>query len=148
MSGYLIAVLASFACGVLVVMQAPINARLGMLMGGPLWAAFCSFLVGTLALGLLLLLGRKPLPLDNFGQTPLWMWCGGLLGAAFVGTTIVAVPRLGAGLMVVLIIAGQMTSAIVLDHYGLLVPQVHAASLLRIAGAVLVLAGAWMIYKG
>lgn len=148
MIALIVAVLASFACGVLVVLQAPVNARLGVVAGGPLWAAFLSFLVGLCALGLLLVLRGRPLQVGSLLQAPAWMWCGGLLGAVFVSTTIFAVPRLGAGLMVALIITGQMVSSIIMDHYGVLVPEVHSASALRIAGALLVLAGVWLIYRG
>jgi transporter family-2 protein len=75
------------------------------------------------------------------------MWIGGLLGALFVFTTIFSVPKLGAGLMIVLIIAGQMACAIAMDHYGFLVEE-RSVSLMRIAGAGLVMAGAWLVYKG
>lgn len=145
---FLTAAFLSFAAGAMIVMQAPINARLGGFMGGPLPAAFLSFLIGLLALGLFLLISRKPILLGNIGQTAPWMWIGGLMGAAFVSTTIFAVPRLGAGLMVALIIAGQMSFAIAMDHYGFLVPQAHAASILRILGGAMVVTGAWLVYKG
>lgn len=144
----LIAAFFSFAAGAMIVMQAPINARLGAFMGGPLWAAFLSFLTGLAGLGLVLLLARRAPALEQIGQTAPWMWAGGLMGAAFVATTIFAVPRLGAGLMIALIIAGQMSFAIIMDHYGFLVPQSHPATALRVAGAALVIGGAWLVYKG
>lgn len=144
---FLAAAFISFVGGAMIVMQAPINARLGSIVGGPLWAAFFSFLCGVIALGLTLLITRKPLPFDNIGQTQGWMWIGGVMGAAFVVTTIFAVPRLGAGLMIALIIAGQLSFAILMDHYGFLVPE-RPVTTLRIAGAALVMAGAFMIFKG
>lgn len=147
-SPFATAALLSFAGGAMIVLQAPINARLGGLMGGPLCAAFLSFLTGLLALGIALLAVRKPVLVSQIGATAPWMWIGGLMGAAFVATTIFAVPRLGAGLMVALIIAGQMCFSLLIDHYGFLVPQPHPASLLRILGAGLVIGGAWLFYKG
>src|SRR5690606_35383850 len=144
----LIAAFFSICAGAMIVMQAPLNARLGTMMGGPLWAAFFSFLVGLAGLALALLAMRRAPALENIALTAPWMWLGGLMGAAFVATTIFAVPRLGAWLMIALIIAGQMSFAILMDHYGFLVPQAHPASLLRLAGAVLVVAGAWLVCKG
>ena len=145
---FAVAALMSFTGGAIIMMQAPINARLGSVMGGPLWAAFLSFLVGTIALAAVLLISRKAPSFENIFQTSAWMWTGGLLGAMFVFATIFSVPKLGAGLMIVLIVSGQMVCAIAMDHYGFLVPEAHSASLLRILGAGLVMAGAWLVYKG
>jgi transporter family-2 protein len=137
----------SFLGGALIMLQSPINAKLGLAAGGPLWAAFLSFLTGTIALGLAALLTRQPLLAATLAQTPPWMWVGGLLGAFFVTTTIFAVPQLGAGLMIVLIIAGQMLAALLLDHTGFLLPAAHPLNAGRLLGALFILAGVVLIKK-
>ena len=48
--------------GIALPVQAGVNAQLRISLGHPLVAAFVSFLVGTLALGLLLVVLRIPLP--------------------------------------------------------------------------------------
>jgi transporter family-2 protein len=136
----------SFLGGALVMLQSPINARLAAAAGGPLWAAFFSFLTGTVALGLAALLARQPLLTATLAQAPPWLWVGGLLGAFFVTVTIFAVPQLGAGLMIVLIIAGQMLAALLLDHVGFLLPA-HPLNAGRILGALFILAGVVLIRK-
>ena len=55
------------------------------------------------------------------------MWCGGLLGAFYVGATIVLSPRLGAATLFGVIVAGQMATAVVLDHFGYPDPKLGLA---------------------
>ena len=43
---------------------------------------------------------------------------------------------------------GLLVAAIVLDHYGLLGLARHPATLTRIAGILLVFAGAWLVRAG
>jgi len=141
---YVPALLSLFA-GAMIVLQAPINARLGSVMGGPLVAAFLSFLTGTLALGLCLLVLRKSVAISQITHTSPWMWVGGVLGAILVFTTIFAVPRLGATAMFALVIGGQVLFSLILDHYGFLLPQATAISPLRLLGAGLLVSGIALI---
>jgi transporter family-2 protein len=141
------AMILSFAAGTIIMLQAPINAKLGFIAGSPLWAAFFSFLTGTVFLGLMMLLTRLPLNGAALAGTSPWMWTGGLLGSFFVATTIFAVPLLGPGLMIVLIIAGQMLGALLLDHTGFLLSEAHPMNMGRLAGAICILAGVILIKK-
>lgn len=131
--------------GILFALQSPINARLGNAMGGPLTGAFLSFLTGTVVLSAVLLLQRKPILVSNITQTPWWMWIGGTLGAFMVFAAAYSVERLGSAAMLALIIAGQIIASLVIDHYGILVHNPVPVSPIRIAGAVLLLAGVVLI---
>lgn len=131
--------------GIFIALQAPINNRLGDYMGGPLVAAFISFVIGTLALSLVLLVLQKPVMISAIPQTSLWMWTGGLLGAFLVATSIYAVPVLGVGLLVALLITGQLISSIVMDHYGFLVPEIRSITPGRVLGAAMLIGGAVLI---
>lgn len=131
--------------GILFALQSPINARLGNAMGGPLTGAFLSFLTGTVVLSAVLLLQRKPILVSNITQTPWWMWMGGTLGAFMVFAAAYSVERLGSAAMLALIIAGQIIASLVIDHYGILVHNPVPVSPIRIAGAVLLLAGVVLI---
>ncbi|MCA1974215.1 MAG: DMT family transporter [Caenispirillum sp.] len=132
--------------GALLPLQALINARLGQSIGGPLWAACTSFLIGTVGLALFLVAQRAPLPaLGQLPTTP-WLWAGGLLGAFYVAAAIVSVQHLGAAATIAVVIAGQLTASLLLDHFGVLAAP-HPLSFMRIAGAVLLFAGAWLITR-
>ena len=144
-SAFLLPLTMSILAGSMIVLQAPINARLGDHMGGPLVAAFFSFFTGTILLGCVLLALRKPILLENISLTSPWMWIGGTLGTMFVFTTIFVVPKLGAAGMIALIICGQILFSLIVDHYGFLLPQSTPISPVRIAGAVLLIISVAMI---
>jgi transporter family-2 protein len=126
-------------------LQAAVNAQLRAAVQSPLWAALISFLVGTLGLALLVLATRASIP-AQWPSRP-WVWCGGLLGVLYVCAAILLLPRLGAGTMLALFVAGQMSTALVLDHFGILGVPVHTTSPGRLLGALLVVAGVILLRR-
>ena len=138
--------LMALVAGISVPTQAGINAQLGLWTRSPVLASTISFMVGTLTLILYSLLTRIPLPsFATAGNHPWWIWIGGSLGAFFVTSTIILVPRLGATTMVALILAGQMFASLLLDHFGWLGYPLHPISLGRVAGIILLCGGIWLI---
>ncbi len=108
------------AAGGLVGMQAPINSRLGKSVGA-FEAATFSFLVGTVALVLILLVARGGLGgIGQIGRVPWWALVGGLLGAVYVSVALVAVRTLGASGLTAVVIAGQLAISVMIDRLGLL----------------------------
>ena len=69
------------------------------------------------------------------------------MGAYFVTMTIVSVPRLGAMSVMALLIAGQMTMSLVMDHFGWLGIPSQPISPLRVLGALLLFVGVVLIRK-
>jgi len=145
MFGYASFVVVALLTGVVLAVQTGVNTQLRSYLGSPLQAVFISFLVGMLIVALALIGKREAPPLAKLMQMPWWMWLGGVCGLFIVATNIVVAPRLGAALLISLAIAGQLTTALVLDHYGAFGFPVHAISLPRVAGAVLLLAGVILI---
>ena len=140
--------LLALAAGVLLPVQAGLNAQLRSALGSPVAAALVSFLVGTAGLATVAVLLRTPLLLGRAwaGTTP-WQWGGGLIGAVYVLAAIVLAPRLGAATLIAAVVAGQMITALVLDHYGLVGFPVHALTPVRLLGAALVIAGVILIQR-
>lgn len=105
------------ACGGLAVaLQPSINARLAQKVG-IYESSLLSFVVGTLALiAMVMFAGRGNL--RNVTDASWWELTGGVLGAYFVSMTILAVPRLGSAAVMAIVIAGQLTTSVLLDHYG------------------------------
>jgi bacterial/archaeal transporter family-2 protein len=145
MFSYALFVVMELLTGVVFAVQTGINSQLRALLASPLQAVFVSFLVGTAVVALALVAKREPPPLAKWASMPWWMWLGGLCGLFIVSTNIIVVPRLGAALLTSLAITGQLTTALVLDHYGAFGFPVHQISLPRIAGAVLLLTGVVLI---
>ena len=72
-------------------------------------------------------------------------WSGGLFGAIYIAISILLIPRLGAAIVIGLIVAGQMLGSLAFDHFGLFGIPVHPASLPRLAGAALLITGVILI---
>ena len=140
--------LLALAAGVLLPVQAGLNAQLRSALGSPVAAALVSFLVGTAGLATVAVLLRTPLPLGRaWAATTPWQWSGGLIGAVYVLAAIVLAPRLGAATLIAAVVAGQMITSLVLDQYGLVGFPVHSLTPVRLLGAALVSAGVILIQR-
>ena len=126
--------------------QAIINTQLRGRLTDPMQATTISFTVGTILCWLYCLLNRTPLPtVDTLRSIPWWMWTGGVLGTFYIWTSIIVTRQIGVAAMLGLVIAGQMTSSLLIDHYGLFHAPVRPASLTRIAGTVLIVLGVCLL---
>jgi bacterial/archaeal transporter family-2 protein len=119
----LMALIFAFGAGILMSIQPLINARLGR-RTGLFESAFISFLVGTLALILIVVLfGQGDLKAAQ--GLPWYLFTGGLIGFFVVTTMIVVIPRVGSGIGMITVLTGQMLMATLIDYFGLLgVPAV------------------------
>lgn len=133
--------------GVLVAMQAPINARLGRALGTA-QAASVSFFVGLIVLLAVASFADGGLgTVTRSWHQPWWYLLGGLLGAAYVSTVLVTVRTLGAGGVTAATIAGQLAMAVVIDQFGLLGVARHPVNAARAAGLVLLAAGVFLVVR-
>ena len=132
--------------GMLLPLQALINASLGKQTFGPVFASLASFMVGTGVLLAWWLLTRPVFMPAALAKVPWWAWMGGVIGAVFVASATLLVPRLGAASLICLVVAGQLVGSVVLDHYGVLHARQPVESL-RIVGLLLVVAGAVLVVK-
>lgn len=133
--------------GAVLPIQAGLNAKLGRTVGSPVHASLISFLVGTVALLVYVLVSGQTLNVSSLKQVSAPVWLGGVLGAFYVTVVILAFPRIGPALTFGLIVAGQMVVSLVLDHHNLLVAQAHPINLWRMLGVVLIVAGVVIIRK-
>lgn len=141
---YLLPILAGIAMAV----QSGINSQLRLAIQHPLMASLISFLVGTIALVLLMLFSRNALPeLYQYSSVRWYYYAGGLLGAFVVTVTLLSVSKIGASNMFVLIIAGQLVTAVVIDHFGLLGIKQSAVSLQKLLGILLLVVGALLVNR-
>lgn len=138
------ALLVAVLIGAILPLQGLVNARLGTHVGGPVAAAFVSFLVGTVMLGLYLLATRTPVTLQGSLKLPAWIWAGGAIGAVYVACFTLLMPRIGAAGMVCLAVLGQVTASLLLDKFGVL-QAAKPVDALRLWGALLVLAGVVLV---
>jgi bacterial/archaeal transporter family-2 protein len=136
-----------FVAGACLPLQAGINGQLAKQVSSVLAAALISFAVGTLALTLLVLAQREVPGIAALKGLTWWHWSGGLLDAVFIATAAFAGPKVGALLFMALVIAGQLSMALTLDHFGWAGFREAPISLGKIGGLLLIVAGIWMIRR-
>ena len=141
------ALLLTVFAGGLIALQAPINSMLGKSVG-TFAAASVSFAVGTVALVLItVLIGSG---FGDVGEARHLAWyylSGGVLGAVYVTTALVAVRSLGAGGVVAATIAGQLSISLLLDQLGILGVAERGLTWTRLLGVVLLVVGTLLIVR-
>lgn len=134
--------------GALLTSQAAINAQLKQHVGSGALAALISFATGTVTMLVYWLVQGAPgTGWHTLKSMPLWMWAGGALGAAYVFSAILVVPKLGAANLLVLAVAGQLLAAIVLDHFGWIGLPKHPVSAMRLFGVAMVFVGMVLVVR-
>ncbi len=112
----------------------------------PPWTGKLSYLGGTIVMLVVAFARHEPLPTVAMdGRSHGMSWAGGIFGAAYIGISILLVPRLGAATVITLLVAGQMIGSLVFDHFGFFGLLVHHVTARRAIGAVLLPAGAILV---
>lgn len=139
----------AFLIGISNAVQSGVNAQLRESLNNPILAAVTSFSVGLIILLIsFACFNKNPVPaISNFKQIPWTHFLGGALGAFYVITVIFIVRKIGSSNMMCLVIAGQMATVMTIDHFGLQGFTIHQITLPRLAGAVLLVAGVYLILK-
>jgi len=134
-----------FCGGIAIAFQPSINGRLAQKIG-TLESSCISFAVGTLFLLLLVLAAGKG-SLRGATHASWWELSGGVLGAFFVTMTIVAIPRIGTTAAMAAVIGAQLTTGVLLDHFGLFGFRTIPLDSKRAIGVALLMAGAGLIIR-
>lgn len=97
--------------------QQVFNGRQSAAYGSPIPVTLINFLAGTALLGSVYLV--KVLSAGASGSLPAvwWMYAGGPLGCVFIGVSALLVPRIGAFLTTLGLVAGQLLGSLLLDTF-------------------------------
>ncbi|QDU40347.1 hypothetical protein Mal4_47030 [Maioricimonas rarisocia] len=146
----LLLMLLAVVAGFVVPIQSILNGRLGNLLENPFLAGLVSFLGGTVTLCLVLLVTTPGIPqVPTDGKSfPWYLFTGGMFGAVFVTCVLTLVPRIGATNVLAGAVVGQFIMALIVDHFGILGVPHNNASLMRVAGCLLLITGMLLINRG
>ena len=140
-------ILLAFLSGTFLPLQGAFNSKLGKSGDSPVHASMISFMVGALALALYILFTKQTFSWAGIKSAPAYAWVGGLLGAFYVTVIILSFPKLGPGLTFGLVVAGQMITSALLEHFDIMVAQPQPLNYIRIIGIFLVIIGVIVIRK-
>ena len=138
--------LAALGAGISVAVQQVLNGSLRVSLQSPAWAGFVSYLGGLLTMVVVLVAMRDQMPSWKLvAATPWWAWGGGVLGGVFILLVILLLPSLGAATLLALVVAGQMSAAVVMDQFGAFGLTQHSLSISRLLGVALIIGGVVLI---
>jgi bacterial/archaeal transporter family-2 protein len=141
-----LAVLVMGLAGGAVALQPALNAGLGRATGS-LPAALVSFLVGAAAIGLVVLLSGQLGGLGSAFDVRWYYLLGGVCGALWITTSLIAVESLGAGGVVAATITGQLTGAVIADRLGILGLEETPITPARLLGVALLVIGTYLVVR-
>ena len=107
--------------------------------------------IGVLALLLVALLGGAFSSRPSAGAVagvPWWAWAGGAVQALTAFSVLAAAGASGAALFSALTVTGGTVTAVALDHFGLLGFEQRDATLSRVGGCALLIAGTVLVARG
>lgn len=135
------------AAGIGIPVMAALSAGLGTKYASPAFAASVLFLVAlSVSVAFLFAVegGLKPSP-----KTPLpfYFYLGGVFVAFYVLSVTWVAPQFGVGNAVAFVLLGQLISMATIDHFGLLGAPVHAITLPRSIGLVLMSVGVFLAVR-
>lgn len=141
MSEFLSGIIFALLAGLLMAVQGSINSVLGKKVG--LWEAnVIVHIIGILVLVVILFIFK--MGKGNFQQlkeAPWYTYLGGMLGVMIIYGVTRSIPKLGVAIATTAIITAQVTTALIIDHFGLFGLEKIPFSWLKAAGLVFLAIG-------
>ena len=122
--------------------QQAINGHLGTLLHRPFQASFMSFFIGLIAIVCVtLVIERRLITKVELGKIKKWNILGGIWGAFFVLGAVLAVPKIGAGLNIMMALLGQIIGSMLVQQFGWWRSDRYPIRLIQVVGVAIMLLG-------
>ena len=140
----LLFLLLAILTGGLLSTQQILNAALGVRVGS-LPSAWLNHFTGILFAGILILIGfhASSFSLDGI---PFFYFFGGIFGAIAIFLVNFAIPNIGAMMMTISLIAFQLFTSMILDHFGWMGGDIIPLNSSRLIGLLFILIGTGLIF--
>ena len=140
--GTIVLILLAVAVGMLLPIQAASNAGVSRYSGDVSYAVLISFIIGIVLVSSYILITKPSLNTNiTHLNIPNYVLLGGLISVIYTAAITYLSPKLGVGNTLFLIVLGQMTAALLVDHFGVFESVKHEVTLKRVAGICLMLVG-------
>jgi transporter family-2 protein len=131
--------------GIVLTLHLAMNAQVGVAVKNAKMGNAIFWTIGAITAIIIGLTAWDPEVFTRLKTVPLWLLTAGAMGAALVFGIAWTIPQIGAGPAIVLMIAGQILTAMAFSHFGILGSPVEPVSLMKIVGALLLIGGASII---
>ncbi|MBJ3774952.1 DMT family transporter [Acuticoccus mangrovi] len=144
---YTLVLALTFGVGMVMAIYLPMVSTMARHLESSVVACVPFFVVGLITSVLLVVFSGQTRQLVRLGGMPLWMPLCGMGACLMILGTGYLIPRVGASLFFVLLVAGQLAVGAVIAHYGLLNSAVVPLTLTKATGLALVVAGAYLAVR-
>jgi transporter family-2 protein len=131
--------------GSLMAIQGTFNSALSKIIG-VMESSLIVQLTGTVVAGILVLVAGNG-SFTRSGSVPWYAWLGGLIGVGIVLGVVTSISRLGVGMTTAAIIAAQLLTAYLIDHFGWFGADHIPFSLWKLGGIILIVGGARLLFN-
>ncbi len=104
---------------------------------------FAVALVSSLAIAAMT--GSRAAQFQKVVSLPLWLLTAGIMSAGMIIGSSYLIPRLGIGVYFVLLVSGQILAGMVFGYFGLFGVPASPLTLGKALGAVMVIAGVYLV---
>ena len=130
--------------GVILTVHLAMNGAVGAAIGNPRVGNAVFWCIGAVMALIIGATGWQPGALSGLSKVNPVMLTAGAMGASLVFGIAWIIPQIGAQHMTVMLLTGQILSAMVLSHFGWLGSPVQPVSVTNMLGAALLIVGAFL----
>ena len=135
-------IILAFIMGIIISIYLPINSSVSKYLGSPITANISFFMVAFIISVLIFAFFGDYKTIFKFKDVPPYLYLTGAGAACMILGTTFLIPKIGTRKFFILVIAGQILTAIVISHFGVLGSPKDTISSKKIIGAILLLIGA------
>lgn len=128
--------------GVILAVHLSMNGKVGSIMNNPRVGNAVFWCIGALAAVIIGLSGWQSGALQPLKQVNPVLLTAGALGACLVFAIAWLIPQVGAGPVMITLLAGQVIGGLIMSHFGWLGSPVSPVTLLKILGVLMMVVGA------
>lgn len=139
--------LLGFGVGAVMAVYLPLVGTMGRALASPILAAVPFFTVGLATAVAVTLLTGQAGDMARFRHLAPWLPLAGVGAFVMIVGSAHLIPRIGASVFFVVVVAGQLAVGALVAHYGLLGSAMVPLTVQKIAGLLLVAAGAYLAIR-
>lgn len=128
--------------GVVLAVHLAMNGKVGAALNNPRVGNALFWCIGAVAALIIGFTGWKAGALTPLSTVNPLLFFAGVLGAVLVFAIAWLIPIVGAGPVMITLLAGQIIGGVVMSHYGWLGSPVQPVTLIKLLGVVVMIAGA------
>ncbi len=137
-------ILMTMFLGIILAVHLAMNGKVGAVLENPRVGNALFWCIGAVTAVLIGLSGWQPGALVPLKQVHPLLLTAGALGACLVFAIAWLIPEVGAGTVMITLLAGQVLGGVIMSHFGWLGSPVQPVTLLRVAGVVVMVVGVLM----